>query len=88
MAERINSGYTIIQSVSVGSTEFVLGENQKAPDPYVTWECTHGANYYWGHYFDSFYCARTDLFERARALSQREEERAAAKARRGKERER
>ncbi len=88
MAERINGGYTIIQSVSVGNTEFVLGENQKAPDPYVTWECRNETNYYWGHYFGSYYRARTDLFDRARELSQREEERAEAKARRGKERER
>ena len=88
MAERIKSGYTIIQCVSVGNTEFVLGENQKAPDPYVTWECRNETNYYWGHYFGSYFRARTDLFERARDLSQREEERAEAKARRGKERER
>ena len=88
MAERINGGYTIIQSVTVGNTEFVLGENQKAPDPYVTWECTNGTNYYWGHYFGSYHRARTDLFERARALSQREEDRAAAKVHHGKERER
>ena len=88
MSERINGGYTIVQSVSVGNTEFVLGENPKAPDPYVTWECRNETNYYWGHYFGSYYRARTDLFERARDLSQREEEREEAKAHRGKERER
>ena len=65
MAERINAGYTIIQSVTVGDTEFVLGENRKAPDPYVTWCCDGGTNYNWGRYFGSYHRARTNLFERA-----------------------
>ena len=74
MEERINGGYTIIQSVPVGNTEFVLGENQKAPDPYVTWECRNGTDYNWGHYFGSYFRARTNLFLRALELAQREEE--------------
>lgn len=74
MAERINAGYTIIQSVTVGDTEFVLGENRKAPDPYVTWCCDGGTNYNWGRYFGSYHRARTNLFERALEMAQNEEE--------------
>ena len=75
MSERINAGYTIIQSVTVGDTEFVLGENRKAPDPYVTWRCDGGTNYNWGRYFGNYHRARTNLFERALEMAQNEEER-------------
>ena len=74
MAERINAGYTIIQSVPVGDTEFVLGKNKKAPDLYVTWRCDGGTNYYWGHYFSDFHRAQTDLFDRALEKAQWDED--------------
>ena len=65
MGERINQGYEIIQSIEVGSAEFVLGVNVKAPNPYVTWKCSGKDNYCWGHYMDSWLAATRDLCERA-----------------------
>ena len=59
----------------VGDTEFVLGERQKGPDPYVTWRCDSGTNYYWGHYFGNYRQAYTNLYERALERAQSEEER-------------
>lgn len=73
MTERINAGYTIVESVTVGDTEFVLAENPKAPDPYVTWRCNGGADYNWGRYFRSYHQARTNLFERALERAKNEE---------------
>ena len=65
MEPRINADYIITDSVHIGKTEFVLGENPKAPAPFVTWECKDGDNYFWGHYMDSRKAAEKDLLERA-----------------------
>ena len=78
MSERKNAGYTITDSIHVGNAEFVIGENPKAPSPYVTWECSGGSNYFWGHYCSDRFGAVKDLLERAGAelefcLSQKEE---------------
>lgn len=64
MEKRINQGYEIIQSIEIGSAEFVLGVNVKAPNQYVTWKCSDKDNYYWGHYMDSRLAATRDLCER------------------------
>ena len=37
--KRINSGYEIIESHTIGSNELVIGHNPKAPNPYVCWYC-------------------------------------------------
>ena len=37
--KRINAGYEIIESCTIGSTELVIGHNPKAPNPYVCWYC-------------------------------------------------
>ena len=37
--KRINSGYEIIESHTIGSNELVIGHNDKAPNPYVCWYC-------------------------------------------------
>ena len=82
MSERKNAGYTITDSIHIGKAEFVIGEYPKAPSPYVTWECSGGNNYFWGHYFPDRRSAEKNLLERAQAeltyLMQQEE--TAAKA--------
>ena len=65
MSERKNAGYTITDSIHIGKAEFVIGEHPKAPSPYVTWECSGGNNYFWGHYCPNKYDALKDLCERA-----------------------
>lgn len=64
MSERINQGYKIIKSVFVGNLEFVLGENPNAPNPYVTWQCKGGNDYYWGKYMNSLNQAKQNLNQR------------------------
>ncbi len=82
MSERKNAGYTITDNIHIGKAEFVIGEHPKAPSPYVTWECSGGNNYFWGHYFPDRRSAEKNLLERAQAeltyLMQQEE--TAAKA--------
>ena len=65
--KRINAGYEIIKSFPVGNTEFVLGENIHDRARYVTWECTGGNNYFWGHYFADKEAATKDFYNRIEA---------------------
>ena len=65
MDVRINAGYIITSSVHVGESEFVLGVSTKAPGQFVTWKCSDGNNYYWGHYFSDQFAAEKDLVARA-----------------------
>ena len=65
MEQRTNIDYIITDSIRVGETEFVLGEHRKDPNRFVTWECKHGTDYYWGHYLSSRKAAEKDLVERA-----------------------
>jgi len=65
MDQRINAGYVIIDSIHIGNTEFVLGVNDRQPDMFVTWACTGGDNYFWGHYHDDLLKAKKDLLGRA-----------------------
>lgn len=37
--KRINGGYEIIESCTIGNNELVIGHNAKAPNPYVCWYC-------------------------------------------------
>ena len=50
-----NAGYEIKRLILYDDNKgFVLGENLRAPDPYVTWKITEGQgrrSYDWGHYF-------------------------------------
>ena len=48
--KRINGGYEIIESCTIGSNELVIGHNPKAPNPYVCWYCKNGKEYFWGYY--------------------------------------
>jgi len=64
-------GYTITERVQVGKTLFVLGENPKAPSPYVTWQrCDGRQGYDLGHYLTDRNKAINDL--RRRANNERE----------------
>ena len=65
MEQRENAGYVIVEALHIGKAEFVIGENPKAPAPYVTWECKDGSNYFWGHYLITRESAEADLLERA-----------------------
>lgn len=67
MSERKNAGYTITDSIHIGKAEFVIGEHPKAPSRYVTWECSGGTNYFWGHYFPDRRSAEKNLLERAQS---------------------
>ena len=64
MEEQINEGYKIINAISIGHTEFVLGVNVKHPDMFVTWECKGKTDYFWGHYYDNELKATKDLCQR------------------------
>lgn len=76
MEERKNAGYTIVQSLMIGNTEFVIGHHPTAPAPYVTWECMNGDNYFWGHYCNDRMAADRDLLNRANVELERLEQRA------------
>jgi len=65
MPIRTNAGYTITDSITIGDTEFVLGVDKEAPDTYVTWRCSNGNYYFWGHYTSDLLAAKKDLLERA-----------------------
>ena len=75
---RINQGYIITSSIHVGEAEYVLGVNAKAPNQFVTWKCSNGKDYDWGHYFSDQFAAEKDLVARAqeeiKCLEQRSEQ--------------
>lgn len=62
--KRINGGYEIIESCTIGSNELVIGHNPKAPNPYVCWYCKNGTDYFWGYYCNQLSEAREKLNER------------------------
>ena len=63
-----NQGYVIRQSVLFENNRgFALGENFKAPNPFVTWQFTledGQRDYYWGHYHSSGQTAEKDFAKR------------------------
>lgn len=64
----VHQGYAIIDRMQAGAVEFVLGENPRAPQPYVTWRHTIGdapTDFYWGHYLNTYPQAKADLKKRA-----------------------
>lgn len=65
--ERTNAGYKIISSIYINDTEeIVMGSmDTRFGTKYVTWQCTNGSAYHWGHYYDSFNAARDDMIRRA-----------------------
>lgn len=70
---RVNQGYVILESEIVGHMEFVLAENKKAPQSFVTWqrniqndEGRGEDNWFWGHYAVSEESARDDFHTRVK----------------------
>lgn len=68
---RVNQGYTIIASETVGCEEVVLAHSPTAPDPFVTWERniqndeqTGREDFYWGKYFSTEERARENFHTR------------------------
>ena len=66
MEKENNAGYTITDRLTVGNTEFVIGQNENALAKFVTWKCKKGeTDYYWGHYLSERMTALEDLCNRA-----------------------
>ena len=64
-----NAGYEIRESVLFDNGRgFALGENPKAPAPFVTWQFAEEnghRDYYWGHYHTDEAAANKDFATRA-----------------------
>ena len=64
-----NAGYTIRRSILFDNAcGVVLGENPRAPAPFVTWrfnEQDGHRDYFWGHYHTDLKQAEADLAARA-----------------------
>lgn len=66
-----NQGYTILNMIMLENGRgFALGENPRAPQPFVTWACyddERGVRQYeWGHYGSDRAALEQDLSERVR----------------------
>jgi hypothetical protein len=66
MNTEVISGYTITDKLAVGNAEFVVGQNDNAPSPFVTWrrnieEDGSRSGCYWGHYCNNRLSAINDL---------------------------
>lgn len=73
---RANEEWTIEDAIRLNDHEEVVlatRPNKYAPNgiEYVTWFCTNGDNYFWGHYTYSMKSAKLDLLERAKAEIER-----------------
>lgn len=64
--KRRNKDYILLDSITVGKTEFVLGklDNEKV-DMWVTWAKNSENDFDWGHYFSNESKAKKDLLDRA-----------------------
>lgn len=64
-----NAGYEIKRLLLYDDNKgFALGENLRAPDPYVTWKVTEEQgrrSFDWGHYFTTERAAVKDFLKRA-----------------------
>ena len=71
VGKMVNQEYHITARVRVGSAEFVMGECEKAPAPFVTWQrnCKNDGdgppNFFWGHYRSDRASCIEDFCERA-----------------------
>ena len=92
--KQVNEGYTIIESMTVGSARFVIGENLHNPvAPYVTWQANirnDPDNFFWGHYCATKLGAVADfgrrITEEAEILRDRAKSKAVQIPERGEER--
>lgn len=65
--QRRNEDYILLDSITVGKTEYVLGKlDSEKVDMWVTWaKDTEKDYFYWGHYFSEEAKAKKDLLDRA-----------------------
>ena len=70
-----NQGYVIRRTILLDNKcGFVLGENPKAPNPYVTWQFNEQdghRDFFWGHYHNEPDMAERDLHNRAEDYQRR-----------------
>ena len=71
-----NAGYNIKEAVTFENGRgFALGENPKAPNPFVTWQFAVNErgqrDYFWGHYFNDGNRAKADMQARANDYKRR-----------------
>jgi len=66
-AKEFAGNYEIVERIEVGQKVFALGHCGRAACPYGTWQgFKHGTgNFDWGHYFNDYETAKTDLHDRA-----------------------
>ena len=63
---RINEGYIIVDSIHIGSTEFVLAKlDSEKYEMYVTWYTKNGTDFYEGDYTRDIHAAQKSLLDRA-----------------------
>lgn len=62
--KRMNQGYEIMESCTIGNKELVIGHNEHAPNPYVCWYCKNRRYFYWGHYCNTLKQAQEKFKER------------------------
>ena len=71
----INADYVIRRTILFDNKcGFALGENPKAPNPYVTWQFNEQdghRDYFWGHYHNDPDMAERDLHNRAEDYQRR-----------------
>jgi hypothetical protein len=66
MEKEINAGYIITDRLTVGNSEFVVGQRDTEIAPFVTWKCRKDQKgYFWGHYLSDRLTALEDLCNRA-----------------------
>lgn len=46
MEWRKNQGFIIVNQITVGGAEFVLGVHEKNPNSFVTWQCKGKDDYF------------------------------------------
>ena len=63
MKQRKNAGYIITLSIQFPKFEYVFGEKPDGSG-FVTWYCSNGNNYCFGHYITDRDTALLDLYER------------------------
>lgn len=61
---RLNAGYIITNSITIGESEIVLGVHLSAPNQFATWECTNRQAYFDEHLFNDLLLAEKDFCKR------------------------
>ena len=61
---RLNAGYIITNSITIGETEIALGVHLSAPNQFATWECADRNTYSDEHIFSDLLLAEKDFCKR------------------------